>query len=101
MTPSSVSMVAPNCRQIVSFHAASMSGSGSPALCRVHALLPRNLQEAAEGVRQLHLLRGLAVGLEQGGAADHDARTHRARGGDVEAVGIEEEVHATRRVLGR
>src|SRR6516164_3802322 len=67
----------------------------------IEADLAGALEVAAECVRQLDLTWTLAVGLEQPRAAHHDAGAARPRGGDVEAVGTIEEIHAARRVLGR
>src|SRR5206468_12275856 len=56
----------------------------------------RQLEVAAAGVRELHLPRGLTLGLEQAGASDDFAGAARARRGDVEAVEAVKELDAAR-----
>ena len=56
----------------------------------------RPLPIPAQRIRQPHLLRRMAVGLEQPGARDQDAGAPRARGGDVQAVEAEEELEPAR-----
>ena len=58
------------------------------------------LEEAAEGVGQAHLLRGAAVRREEGRAGDDRGHAAGARGGDVEAVQAVEELHSPRRFVG-
>ena len=53
----------------------------------------------AKRVRQPHLLRRAALGLEQPRAADEDHRAPRPRRGDVQAIEAVEELHPARRVL--
>ena len=60
----------------------------------------RELEVAAEGVCHSHLLGRAAFGFEELRVADEDADASRARGGDVQPVAAEEELHAVRRFLG-
>ena len=72
-----------------------MSTSG-----RVSWSRPRQLEEAAEGVGQAHLLRGAAVRGEESWVGDDRGHAAGARGGDVEAVQAVEELHPPRRFVG-
>src|SRR2546425_5593456 len=75
---------------------------GASAADLLDLQLLRQLEVAAAGVRELHLPRSLALGLEQPGASDDHAGAARARRGDVEAVEAVQELHAARGVeIGR
>ena len=60
----------------------------------------RQLQEAAEGIGQAHLLRGSAIRREENRTGDDRGHAAGARGGDVEAVQAVEELHSPRRFFG-
>ena len=58
------------------------------------------LEEAAEGIGQAHLLRGAAIRREESGVGDDRGHAAGAGGRDVEAVQAVEELHPPRRFVG-
>ena len=65
--------------------AAGAAGDARDSTWRARLHLARELAVPAERVREPHLLRRAAVGLEQARAADEDAERLRARRRDVQA----------------
>src|SRR5260370_30482978 len=53
---------------------------------------------SAEGIRQLHLTRCAALGLENSRRGHEYADAFRSRRGDVKTIGAIQELHAARRV---
>ena len=61
---------------------------------------PRLFDVAAQRVRELHLTRRPALGLEEPRACHEDAGAPRARRGHVQPVQAVQELHPARRLLG-
>lgn len=59
-----------------------------------YLLLARHLYISAHRIAPPHLVDGVAFGFEEAWGGDKDADRPCAAGGDVEPVGVEEEVHA-------
>ena len=61
----------------------------------------RQFEIPTQHVRQLHLVRTLAVRLEQARVRNEDARASGSGCGHVEAVHVVEKLHAAGRIFGR
>jgi predicted amidohydrolase YtcJ len=74
-------------------HAVTLEGRGAaePVGAALSVARSRVLDEAAEGVDELHFLDGLAARLQQAGGTDQDREALGAGDGHIQAVAGEEE----------